>query len=71
MSQETTIRRLLLLAEEQGWRITRGATGHLIFWPPDTSVSPVSTLGLHKQSSRSVIRNVEARLARAGLKEHR
>ena len=38
---DTTTKRFVKAAEEQGWRVEERKKGYLAFWPPDKSLSCV------------------------------
>jgi hypothetical protein len=59
------LRDIVEAAEDQGFRVELSKKGHVIFYSPDKSVSPVVAAGT--TSDVRSIRNLLARLRGAGL----
>lgn len=71
-SDEQELRRLIGLAEEQGWRVEKTQAGHWAFYPKDKRRKPVHTGS--SPSDYRAFKNLRAELRRSGLKdepEHR
>jgi hypothetical protein len=56
---------LVDLARAQGWRVHRRKRGHVVFYPADKTMQPVTVAG--SWSDRRAAKNNRARLRNAGL----
>jgi len=60
------LKELVKKAGEQGWRVEMRSSGHLMFFPPDKSLSPITSGGT--PSDHRALKNLKAMLKRSGLR---